>query len=211
MFLEAIDNRVRSLLFEFIPGFLEPKESFYLAGGTGLALHLGHRKSVDIDLFTMTGFDVDRVSFRLSETGAVISVAEEGTVHAFIGETKVSFLHYPYRLLKDVQVYEGIGIASLEDIACMKVIAVSQRAEKKDFFDLYEVLRKFGPARLGKLVVDKYGSGRINAYHILKSFFYFTDAEQSLDPVSLRDVTWEGVKKYLLENERLISETFWSL
>ena len=211
MFLEAIDERVKSLLFGTLPPILKGLENFYLAGGTGLALLLGHRKSVDVDLFREKEFDVERLSFDLSRTGAEISVAEQGTLHAFVEGIKLSFLHYPYPLLKDPQVIEGVRVACIEDIACMKVIAVSQRAEKKDFFDLYELLQKFGPAQLGKMIIEKYGKERVNAYHTLKSFFYFADAEGSLDPVSLHDVTWEKVKQYLRENEQIITETFWNL
>lgn len=210
MFLETIDNKVRSVLFELLPGSLKQIKGFYLAGGTGLALHIGHRKSVDIDLFSIDKFDTDRLSFSVSEIGT-ITAAEEGTIHAFFGETKVSFLHYPYPLLDNVQVYKGIAVADLKDIACMKVMAVSQRAEKKDFFDLYEIFQKLTPAELGRLMIQKYGDKRINPYHILKSFFYFADAEESLDPVSLRNITWEDVKQYFLKNERSITETFWSL
>ena len=110
-----------------------------------------------------------------------------------------------------MHLYERISIAALEDIACMKVIAISQRSEKKDFYDLYEILHLLTPAELGSMVLEKYGRDSVNCFHILKSFFYFSEAEKSLDPISLRNVTWEGVKKYLLENEQKLTEIFWQL
>ena len=211
MFLNAINDDVKSLLFATLPGFLEAHTSFYLAGGTALTLHLGHRKSIDVDLFSMEEFDAEKPSYHLIQLGGNISVAEKGTIHAFIHGVKVSLLHYPYPLLKGLYLYEKIYIAAIEDIACMKVIAISQRAEKKDFYDLYEILHLYAPSELGRMVLEKYGTSRINSVHILKSFFYFDEAEKSLDPVSLQGVTWEGVKKYLLENESKITETFWQL
>jgi hypothetical protein len=211
MFLDAINDDVKSLLFGTFPDVLKTHAGFYLAGGTALALHVGHRKSIDLDLFSMEKFSEDEISLYLTQLGGKISVVEEGTIHAFVRGVKVSFLYYPYPLLKSPQRYEAIDIARIEDIACMKIIAVSQRAEKKDFFDLYEILQLFAPSEIGAMVLEKYGRNRINYIHILKSFFYFDEAEKSFEPVSLRGVSWEKVKAYLIENESRITESFWQL
>jgi hypothetical protein len=93
----------------------------------------------------------------------------------------------------------------------MKIIAISQRAEKKDFFDLYEIFHLLAPSEIGAMMLEKYGRSRINYIHILKSFFYFDEAEKSFEPVSLQGVSWEKVKAYLIENESGITESFWRL
>jgi len=211
MFLDAISDDVKSVLFEILPDFLKAHKGFYLAGGTALALHVGHRKSVDLDFLNMGKFDEDKISLYLTQLGGNISIVEEGTIHAFVRGVKISFLHYPYPLLRAPHFHQAIDIAGIEDIACMKIIAISQRAEKKDFFDLYEILHLFAPSEIGAMMLEKYGRRRINYIHILKSFFYFDEAEKSFEPVSLKGVSWEKVKAYLIENESGITESFWQL
>jgi hypothetical protein len=211
MFLDTINDDVKSVLFEAFPDFLKTHKGFYLAGGTALALHIGHRKSIDLDFFNMGKFDEDKISLYLTQLGGNISVVEEGTIHAFVRGVKISFLYYPYPLLRGPHRHEAIDIASVEDIACMKIIAISQRAEKKDFFDLYEIFHLLAPSEIGAMMLEKYGRSRINYIHILKSFFYFDEAEKSFEPVSLQGVSWEKVKAYLIENESGITESFWRL
>ncbi len=88
----------------------------------------------------------------------------------------------------------------------MKVIAITQRADKKDFYDLYEILKHFQPLELKDMFLKKYGGQRINCYHILKSFFYFQDAEDSPDPISLNGTTWDEVKTFFINNERKLTK-----
>jgi hypothetical protein len=87
----------------------------------------------------------------------------------------------------------------------MKVVAISQRAEKKDFFDMMEILQRNGPAQLKTMFLEKYGEAKINCYHILKSFFYFADVEEAPDLVSLNNTTWEQVKSYFLSHEKILT------
>lgn len=182
----------------------EVASQFYLGGGTALALQLGHRKSDDLDLFSRPPFDVEQLAQLVVSLGGRILNEQRGTVHAIIDGIKVSFLHYPYELMAPSIQIESLKMAAIEDIACMKIIAVSQRGEKKDFYDLIEIMRHFKPTQLKELLIGKYGRQRINCHHILKSLFYFADAEEAPDPISLNNTTWEGVKQYLLANEQAL-------
>ncbi|MDD2714841.1 MAG: nucleotidyl transferase AbiEii/AbiGii toxin family protein [Candidatus Wallbacteria bacterium] len=182
-------------------------ESFYLAGGTALALHLGHRKSVDLDFFSEKKFNTDYFCRCITGLGGTIAAEDQETIQAFINNVKISLFYYPYRVLQNFSGFRGIQVAGIPDIACMKVIAVSQRAEKKDFYDLFEILRKTSPPDLKQAILDKYGPGRINCYHVLKALFYFADAEKSPDPISLNNTAWNDVKRFFLDNERKIKES----
>ena len=132
MFKEAVDARVL-LLIEKLSQVKEVYEKFYMAGGTGLALQLGHRKSFDIDLFAREDFDVERYSQIILSINGKILREQKGTVDAVIDDVKLTLLYYPYKLLETLHKIGQIEIADIKDIACMKVVAISQRAEKKDF------------------------------------------------------------------------------
>ncbi len=102
--------------------------NFYLAGGTATALYLGHRWSEDLDFFTDCDFDPFRLVTELAKLEDFLLTGQEpGTVHCFINGVKLSFLHYPYPLLEKSQIYKGVRLASLKDIALMKMVALIQR------------------------------------------------------------------------------------
>jgi len=134
--------------------------------------------------------------------GCTIISSEKDTIHASQSGARISLISYPYPCIAPFIAFRGINLASLRDIACMKAVAIAQRSEKKDFFDMYELLKQIDPADLKQDFLNKYGSARINCYHILKSFFFFDDAEQQPDPVSLNNTTWQQVKNYFMENEK---------
>ncbi len=184
----------------------EIRDRFYLGGGTALALQYGHRKSNDLDFFTQRTFDVERLSqIILALKGAIIS-EEQATLHVVVNHIKLSFFHYPYPLLQPVKYFVGLPIASIEDIACMKAVAISQRGEKKDFYDMYEILKRITPLHLKQLFLAKYSSEKINCYHILKSFFYFEDADNLPDPIILNGTTWTKVKEFFVNHETILTE-----
>ena len=112
------------------------------------------------------------------------------------------YFHHP--LLKPLQTFQNLNVASLEDIAAMKAVAISQRGDKKDFFDMYEILKTIPHHALKRLFLEKFSEARINCHHILKSFFYFDDADQQPDPISLNGTTWEQVKSYFADHEKIL-------
>jgi len=184
---------------------------FYLAGGTALALHLGHRISKDVDLFCKELFNLELYSEQIVNMKGRLIEVKEGTIYALIKGVKVSFLYYPYKILRPLTGYKGLRVASIEDIACMKVIAISQRGEKKDFYDIYETLRHYSIEDIKALMIEKYPSEILNWYHIVKSFCYFDDAEKQADPLSLNNTRWEEVKTFFLSREKEFSRIFLSI
>ena len=206
MFEKAVDARLL-LLINNLSRIPELCENFYLAGGTGLTLQLGHRKSFDIDLFTEKEFNVERYSEIILNLKGRILREERGTIDAIVDGLKLTLLFYPYKMLSEFHNFAGIRLADIKDIACMKIVAISQRAEKKDFYDLYEILQNISPSELKNLFLEKYGEQKINCYHILKSFFYFTDVEDSPDVISLKDIKWDKVKDYFIANEKVLTDS----
>jgi len=178
---------------------------FYLAGGTGVALQLGHRRSIDLDLFTERPWSFDRVRPALSVVGqTVVDRAEPGTFIGTVGGVRVSLFYYEAPLLAEpIPTRFGIPVASLIDLACMKLIAVSQRGSRKDFVDLY-YLGDHGIAvrDIVKALARKYPSTEYNPVHLLRSLAYFEDAEAEPDPVMLVPYSWDRVRRYALEQSQ---------
>jgi hypothetical protein len=94
--------------------------------------------------------------------------------------------------------FEGIQLADERDIAAMKLDAVSSRGSKKDFIDIYFLLKKYSLAELFDIFEKKYAAIKFNKLHILKSLSYFENAEQEPMPVMLESVPWEEVKKKIV-------------
>lgn len=169
----------------------------YLAGGTALALHLGHRISVDLDFFTKEEFDEKVLSQNLK---MLPEFKEDGTawrtVWGSIGETKFSLFYYQYPLIKKTITFEGIQILDKEDIAAMKIHALEDRGTKRDFIDLYFLAKEFSFEQMLKFYNQKYGVLKDHFYMILRSMDYFTEAEIDEMPEMLIPVSWEEIKKF---------------
>jgi hypothetical protein len=170
---------------------------FYLAGGTGLALHLGHRRSVDLDFFTPETFSEDALLQRVQTLGKFSLVAKEpGTLHAQIGGTKVSFLAYTYPLLFPCAAFLDVKVADPRDIACMKVSAIASRGTKRDFIDLYAVAQRYGLPQILKWFNEKFAVANYSSVHLLKSLTYFDDAEKDPAPDMVVPLAWEEVMQF---------------
>jgi hypothetical protein len=169
---------------------------FYLAGGTCLALHIGHRQSMDFDFFRPSDFDTSRIIGMLGQMGHYERENEEmNTINGSIDGVRISFFGYRYRILEDFTVHNHIRFAGLKDISAMKLEAIAGRGSKKDFVDLYFLLKIFSLEEILKFHSEKYGLGLSNQYHHLKSLVYFADAENEAMPVMKEPISWEHIKK----------------
>lgn len=172
-------------------------EDFYLAGGTGLALQLGHRRSVDLDFFTERMFDEESLVHKLGglHDFSVMSKAAS-TLHTGIGAVKVSFLGYAYPVLFPFLFFLGVPVADARDIACMKISAIASRGTRRDFVDLYVVSKEYGLATLLDSFKSKYSRANYSGIHVLKSLTYFEEAERDPTPDLLVDLSWNAVKAF---------------
>ena len=173
---------------------------WYLAGGTALNLQVGHRQSVDLDFFTTKGdfktLAVER--FMKNQGDWETTLTESGTLYGKFLKAKVSFIAYPFfKPSKEVLFCGTVRILSPRDIAVMKVIAISQRGRKRDFFDMYwHCLNNEPLARVLERVFKQYPSREHNLGHFLKSLVYFADAEADPEPQILFKADWKTVKAY---------------
>ena len=202
---EAIDEKTKRVL-EKIAG-TDLAKNFYLAGGTALAVHLGHRKSIDLDWFSNKVFSNSEIKKILSTLGDFVLMGEEeGTVHGILDGVKISFLRYDYELLFPLVNFENILLADERDISAMKIDAISSRGSKKDFIDLFFLLKKYSLKDLIGFFEKKYSAIEYNKLHILKSLSYFSDAEDDPMPIMLEDEKWEDMKEYISDETHSLLE-----
>jgi len=176
--------------------------SFYLAGGTGCAVHLGHRISNDLDFFSKKDFSHFEIQHSLRSGGHFITdYSDSQTLIGRFNKTKISFFHYNYPLIRDTHFFLNLSISSLEDIGCMKIDAISSRGSKRDFVDLYFILKKLSLdlKEFFKYFEEKYGKENYNIYHVLKSLVYFEDSERDPELIMLDQISWENVKSFFIE------------
>ena len=200
--LEVLTPPQREVLRLLAPHVI--REGFYLGGGTALALRLGHRRSVDFDWFREKGIpDPLRCARDLQSRGLPLEVerTDPDTLHALVRGVRVTLLAYPYPLLQPAAESPQLGsrLASLDDLAAMKLAAVSQRGIRRDFFDV-EALGRAGLdlPRMLSLYQAKYGVRDVG--HVLAALTYFDDAERDPEPVLDAKRDWESVKATLRES-----------
>jgi len=177
-----------------------PLKGYYLAGGTALALQMGHRLSLDFDLFTSHMGDPEQLLSVLNSSGMEYRVLSTGreTLHINAQGIPVSFFGYDYPLLAELISTGSIACASPDDIACMKLSAIASRGSRKDFVDLYCILTHYrGLGDYLRLYTEKYRSRDIG--HLLRSLVYFEDAESEPELRMLRPVQWETLKSRMEE------------
>jgi hypothetical protein len=175
--------------------------TFNLVGGTALALQIGHRKSIDLDLFTQEEFDGAVLLKNLENDFQEIEVLTltKGTLLTRIQQVKVDFLRFNYPTIRPLRIENELRLLSPEDIAPMKFDAIAGRGKKKDFYDLYFLLEKMTLPEMLELHQEKFNLS--TKFHIVKSLTYFEDAEEDDDPILVgKDVSWEQVKKRIVES-----------
>lgn len=191
------------------------KSGWYLAGGTALALQAGHRVSVDLDFFTTEKkFDVMNLRSKLPDNNDWRATLEEdGTLYGELFGAKVSFISYPFFIRKQDYIrYGNINILQPTDIAVMKIIAISQRGKKRDFFDLYWCVKNIEPLEtIIRRLPEQYPSVAHDYHHILKSIVYFADAETDATVQVSFDADWLRVKKFFTAEVPIIAKKLMNL
>jgi hypothetical protein len=183
-------------------GPLLTPRGFYLGDGTAVALHLGHRRFVDLDWFCAQGMsDPLELAHELRDDGVpfVTGQIARGTLHGTVRGVQVSLLRYRYRLLRQPQRGPGEArIAALLDLAAMKLAAVAQRGSKKDFVDIFAIgSQRFPLRRMLRHYQVKYDTSDIA--HVQYSLTYFADADSERMPPMLWAVGWKEVKRTITD------------
>jgi hypothetical protein len=170
----------------------------FLVGGTSLALQLGHRKSIDLDLFSLQPFDANTIieTLKLNYHVQPLTVTNAICISVVDG-IKVDLVHFRYPLAFPLIETEGIRLADKRDIAPMKLDAVTKRGSKKDFFDMYFLFEEFSPNQILSWYTQMFQHS--TSLHVIRSLTYFEDAEMTEMPVVFdKTLTWEKVKKRLV-------------
>ena len=175
-------------------------EGFYLAGGTGLALQLGHRRSLDLDFFRQESFNDEQLLQQLQRFPEFsLTCRDRQTLHVRINGVKVSFLGYDYPVLFPFSPFLEVPVADPKDIGSMKISAIAGRGTRRDFVDLYMVARQEGLKALLDLFQRKFAEANYNRVHVLKSLTYFDDADAEPMPNMLVPLAWQEVKDFFRE------------
>lgn len=192
---EAVDASTLGLLKS-----LQSKQylnGFYLVGGTALALYNGHRRSVDIDLFSEFAFDATQMLENIShDFDFHLMFSAPNTLKGTINNINVDFIAHRYRLVSEPVKEEDIILVSEPDIVAMKLNAISTSGQRiKDFIDIFYLLKKYDLKTMLELYSQKYT--QTNDLLILKSLIYFDDVEQSEWPVMIKDpgLKWNDIKR----------------
>jgi hypothetical protein len=179
-------------------GSIAAERGFYLAGGTALAIQLGHRRSVDLDWFSASAIEPMTLAADLRDAGVPVDVTDvgEGTLHGTAEGVKLSFLEYRYaNLVPPIEWPEyEVRLAGPEDLACMKLSAIGGRGSRKDYLDIFALGReRFTLDEMLELYGRKYGVSDVG--HLVYALTYFDDAEQEDPPEMLWQVEWDDVRR----------------
>lgn len=183
---------------------------FYLAGGTALALQIGHRISTDLDWFSaerrLLAPEREQIRLALSE-GAGFEVASEqdGALFTRLFGTDVSFLHQHHPLLEPTVDYQGAQLASPTDIGLMKLAAINSRGTRRDFVDVYCLRENVTLDRLLELAAHKYADRPSFLAVAVRALAYFDDAEQQPMPRLSQPVRWPDVRAYCEDAARRLT------
>jgi len=182
----------------------------YLAGGTGIALQLGHRISVDLDFFTPEEFDVDLLIKNLYQIDHFeLEEKKQGTVIGEFDNMKFSLFVYKYPVILPLKSFLNISIMDVCEIGAMKLEAIATRGKKRDFIDLYFIAEKVERLEnILRLYNKKYGEFGNKMFHIIKSLTYFDDAEEDEMPRMIIAVDWLNIKKFFETEVQKIAKKF---
>ena len=175
-------------------------DSFFLVGGTALALQIDHRLSIDLDFFSMKPFDNQQVEGYLSgQYGFQTDYVANNTLKGFVHNVKVDFLTHAYPLVRPLIQEEGLILASLEDIGAMKLNAIAHSGNRqKDFYDLHFLLEYYSLQTFLLAYQTKYSNS--NPIIPLKGITWFEDIDFEIEkPMLKRKVSFDAIKKRLLE------------
>jgi hypothetical protein len=182
----------------------------YLAGGTSLALRLGHRISIDFDFFSMVKFDPIKLADLLKDIGKFeIDTASGITLIGQFNEVKLSYFQYDYPMLNPTDNYRDVQIASIDDVVAMKLVAISDRNTKKDFIDLYMICHQgMAMETMFEMYDKKYQVLEKNKYTLIKSMTYFEEADMDIMPKMLVDISWDKVKKFFISESLRLGKKY---
>jgi predicted nucleotidyltransferase component of viral defense system len=199
--LSTVKEETYSLLKEIF-SIPEINNHFALAGGTSLALQIGHRVSIDLDIFSQQPFNTHELEIILSskKDWKFTPVSKNSRMlFCYINNIKCDFVQEPAVLLKPFFTADSAQYFSIEDIAAMKMHTICGRGKRKDFFDIYALLEQYGWDKMLQWFEAKYTSSQY--YYLWRSISYFDDANEDAPITGLPPYTknWEEIKELIIK------------
>jgi len=177
---------------------IEFLNEYFLVGGTSLALQIGHRISIDLDLFAYSDMEVSPVLDYINHLGKVRVVNQTPKIlNLFIDDIKVDFVSYRYKFIDSPINIDKLKLATIQDIAAMKLSAIAGRGSRKDFIDLYFILEQFTLPQIFDFYNSKFPDG--TDFLVFKSLTYFDDAEIEPMPKMLKQINWNEIKNRIVK------------
>ena len=199
---ETVEPRTLELLKSLMqePAFNDMR----LVGGTALALQYGHRQSVDLDFFGDLTCEQEKTQEILSKYGKVTVLKETKNIRIYVVDNiKVDFVHYScYPWLEDAIIEDGIRLASPKDIAAMKINAIEGRGTRKDFVDVFFLLKHYSLQEILSFYKAKYPN--YSDFRAMMSLTYFDDAEMQPMPKMFNNTSWSDMQKAIIEKVKLL-------
>ncbi len=195
--IELFYNTISKNMLELIKALMDLPclRSFYLVGGTALALQIGHRESIDIDLFSCAPFDASLQAVNLKRSFSVDQIElAENSLSLFINSIKIDIITHSYPWLSDPVITDNLRLASLKDIAAMKLNAISGRGLIKDYLDVYFLLEHYSLSEMINLFELKYPEG--SAWHLIRALVDIDSADRDRTPIlNCLEPDWGKVKR----------------
>ena len=187
---------------ELLPYIKKFRQSFYMVGGTAIALHIGHRQSIDFDLFTLSTLNKSRIKAILLQIpfNQIPIFEDYDQLHLVINQVKVTFFSFPYPIPHALNVDSYITIPSLLSLAAMKAFALGRRAKWKDYVDLYFILRDYYTIKEISVEAEKNFSQQFSEKLFREQLAFHKDIDFS-EPVEyvINPVSESEIKEFLIE------------
>ena len=197
MFENILLLQTKNLLEKLKPGNLPEKS--YLAGGTAVALHLGHRKSIDLDFFTPYEFAERQWEEKLKKDLSLKLIKRDWqTLIGTVNGIKFSLFSYKYKQIAAFEYFLELPVASAPDLCAMKLDTIIARGTKRDFIDIYFLSQKFSLKEMFSFYQKKYGNLEEKEIMIRKSLVFFEESDGDEMPQMLIETDWEEIKKWFL-------------
>lgn len=187
---------------ELLPTVRIFMDNFGLVGGTAIAFHLGHRRSIDFDLFSLNEFSNRKIRNIVKKEGWNIERVfkdEDGQFTFFINKVQITFFYYPFEI-KFNKEFEGLGIPDLLTLGAMKAYALGRRAKWKDYVDLYFIFQKYKSIKPLTKKAEEIFKDEFNETLFRKQLTYFDDInyEEEVEFLPGFEVDEEKIKKELI-------------
>ncbi len=200
---QAVEPGTLSLLKELMS--IPELSNFNLVGGTAISLKYGHRKSIDLDLFSSIKFNKVELEDKLKKYFGKRFYYENAFsnwgIFCYIDNIKVDIVYYPHDLIDKIEIFESIRMLSDKDLIAMKVQAILGRGKKKDFWDIAELLQQYSIQDFIDYHKLKY-SQQVLGISVPTALLYFVDADESEDPEIIKKQSWNDIKKFICKKVR---------